>query len=105
MTVRSNWVGQSLPRKEDHRLLVGRRGNTSAISPCGACWPSGLYAARMPTHELLTSIQPKPWHWAGVIAVKIGKDFEHLGPILSESQRAEFTRNDATSNLWTFVCR
>ena len=83
MTVRSNWVGQSLPRKEDHRLLVGEGEYVSDIT-LRRMLAVGFVRSPHAHARIIDIDSTKALALAGVIAVKIGKDFEHLGPILSD---------------------
>ena len=71
MTVHSDWGGQSLPRKEDHRLLVGEGEYVSDIT-----LPRMLavgFVRRPHAHARIIDIDStKALALAGVIAVKIG---------------------------------
>jgi len=83
MTV-SSWVGRSLPRKEDRRLLVGNGEYVSDI-----VLPRMLIAGfvRSPhAHARIVAVDPaRALALPGVVAVKTGADFAHYGPILSDN--------------------
>ncbi len=77
------WVGQSLPRKEDRRLLTGEGQFVSDI-----VLPFMLEAAflRSPhAHARVLAIDTRAAAaLPGVVAVRTGADFAALGPILSD---------------------
>ena len=82
-TQEQTWVGRSIRRKEDHRLLIG----------------DGRYVADMTLPRMLIAAFVRSPHanariihidasraltMAGIIEFKPGKDLEHLGPVLSD---------------------
>jgi carbon-monoxide dehydrogenase large subunit len=81
--MRSNWVGRSVPRKEDQRLLTGEG---QYVSDVVLPFMVAVGFVRSPhAHARIRSIDTsKAKTLRGVIDVKTGKDFEHLGPILSD---------------------
>ena len=79
----SAWIGRSMERKEDDRLLVGEGGYVSDLM-----LPRMLAVAfvRSPhAHARIRAIDVEPaLALEGVVAVRTGKDFAELGPILSD---------------------
>ena len=78
-----NWVGQSVPRKEDQRLLTGEG---QYVSDMVMPFMVEIGFVRSPhAHARIRRIDvSKAKALRGVIDVKTGKDFEHLGPILTD---------------------
>jgi carbon-monoxide dehydrogenase large subunit len=83
MSTRQRWVGQSIERKEDHRLLIGDGQYVADI-----VLPRMLHVAflRSPhAHARLERIDPSAaLALPGVVDVVTGRDTAALGPILSD---------------------
>ncbi len=79
----TNWVGRSVPRKEDQRLLTGEGQYVSDIVLPFMVEVGFLRSPH--AHARIRRIDAsKAKALRGVIDVKTGKDFEHLGPILTD---------------------
>ena len=88
------WVGRSIPRKEDHRLLIGDGQYVADITlsrmlavgfvrnPHAHAGIVNIDASK--ARAVAGIIDGKARAVAGIIDVKTGKDLEHLGPILCD---------------------
>jgi aerobic carbon-monoxide dehydrogenase large subunit len=81
--MKTNWVGRSVPRKEDQRLLSGEGQYVSDIVLPFMVEVGFLRSPH--AHARIRRIDvSKAKALRGVVDVKTGKDFEHLGPILTD---------------------
>lgn len=78
-----SWVGRSIPRKEDHRLLIGD-GQYVADITLPRMLTAGFVRSPHANAEILNIDASKALALPGIIDVKIGRDLQHLGPILSD---------------------
>src|ERR1700682_2626790 len=74
------WVGRSLKRRGDHRLLVGSGRYVDDISPTGC---AHVVLLRSPhAHARIAKIDVEAARRApGVLAVVIGAELKHLAPL------------------------
>ena len=83
MTTTNPWVGQSIKRKEDRRLLVGE-GQYLADIVLPRMIMMGLVRS-IYAHAKITNIDTaQAAAQPGVHAVLTGEDVRHLGPVLSD---------------------
>lgn len=77
------WVGQSVKRKEDHRLVIG---NGQYVADIMLPRMLAIGFVRSPhAHARIRGIDTSAaLRIPGVLEVRTGRDFEHLGPILSD---------------------
>lgn len=83
MTAQRPWVGQSIKRKEDHRLLIGQGQYVADITlprMVVVGFVRSPHAHARINHIDSTAALAVP----GVLAVVTGRDTAHLGPILSD---------------------
>ncbi|MGD9603633.1 MAG: xanthine dehydrogenase family protein molybdopterin-binding subunit [Gammaproteobacteria bacterium] len=79
----SRWVGQSVRRKEDLRLLTGQgqyAGDVVLPFMLEAAFLRSPHAHARLRHIDVSAARALP----GVVDVRVGSDFAHLGPVLSD---------------------